>query len=194
MRRILCLLVLSSVIPSTLVLAQERPRTGIVMGYPASFGLLWHANDRVAIRPEVAFTRTSTGGENSQAILGSSTLMETSTSFWSTSAGVSGLFYMTPADALQTYVSPRFLYGRTNSHSSTAGTAGDVTVTGSTYFASGSFGAEYLLGRRFAVFGEIGVGLTRTNLTSDVGSIHEDSHSTSIATRSGVGVVFYLNR
>ena len=40
--------------------AQEKGTVGLTMGYPASVGLLWHATERVAIRPAVTVSRTST--------------------------------------------------------------------------------------------------------------------------------------
>ena len=39
--------------------AQEKGKTGVTLGYPASIGLLWHVTDRIAIRPEFSFAFTS---------------------------------------------------------------------------------------------------------------------------------------
>ena len=36
--------------------AQDGGKAGITMGYPASIGILWHAGDRVAIRPEFSIS------------------------------------------------------------------------------------------------------------------------------------------
>jgi len=40
--------------------AQDTPRIGLVMGYPAQVGVLWTVAARLAIRPEVNWTRTTT--------------------------------------------------------------------------------------------------------------------------------------
>ena len=34
--------------------AQGAGKTGVTMGYPASIGVIWHASDKVAIRPELS--------------------------------------------------------------------------------------------------------------------------------------------
>jgi hypothetical protein len=68
-----------------------------------------------------------------------------------------------------------------------------------THFISGSFGAQYALGRRFSVFGEIGLGYTRTSVDNEPTSSVSPGASTGsaatshgIAARSGAGVVFYF--
>ena len=42
--------VLTAAAPA-LVCAQDTHKVGITMGYPASVGLLWHASNKMAIRP-----------------------------------------------------------------------------------------------------------------------------------------------
>ena len=32
--------------------AQEKGNVGITMGFPASVGLLWHATEKIAVRPD----------------------------------------------------------------------------------------------------------------------------------------------
>ncbi|HZR23016.1 MAG TPA: hypothetical protein VFA59_05460, partial [Vicinamibacterales bacterium] len=39
--------------------AQQEPKIGLVMGYPAQVGVLWNASDRIALRPEFGFTHDS---------------------------------------------------------------------------------------------------------------------------------------
>jgi hypothetical protein len=160
--------------------AQEKGQVGITMGYPAAVGVLWHVSGRVAIRPEFSFTRN----ENS-----SSGILSSGTTFWSLGTGVSALFYTPVRDNLRTYVSPRLSYSRTRGDS-------DITRSTSTsYSFAGSFGAQYSLGRRFGVFGEVGFaygrseGSTATELLTQT---RVTSHSDSIGTRSGAGVVLYF--
>jgi hypothetical protein len=58
------------------------------------------------------------------------------------------------------------------------------------------FGAHYLLGRRFAAFGEVGFGYSRQtgSVTGTVGSteVRTTSRANSVGTRTGVGVVLYF--
>src|SRR5262249_41500321 len=38
--------------------AQDTPRFGIVMGYPAEVGILWNVSSRVAVRPEINWSKS----------------------------------------------------------------------------------------------------------------------------------------
>jgi hypothetical protein len=184
--------------------AQDEDRVGVTMGYPASFGVLWRVSDRVAIRPEVTF---STGNSTSTSVItivsggpgGSTTTSVTtqsvndSTTF---TVGASGLFYIARWDALRTYLSPRSAYGRGTTTSFTSSTQAvspqpSVEFTNTSYLASGSFGAEYALGRRFAVFGEIGVAYTRLTTTSAQPGAGNTTGYT-VASRSGAGVIVFF--
>src|SRR2546430_13392771 len=131
-------------------------------------------------------------------------------------AGISAVFYMGRWDALLTYVSPRFAYSRASTSASTSGSTliGQSTSnsTFSSYLTSGAFGAQYALGRRFGLFGEVGVSYSRTStalsstfttgLTTFVNgvvtqstraqTISSSSHSSTIATRSGAGVIIFF--
>jgi hypothetical protein len=128
-------------------------------------------------------------------------------------AGISALFYIHRWEGLRTYVSPRFSYQRISSSASTSGNTSTSDSTTSTYLASGSFGAQYALGRHFGLFGEVGLGYTSTRtalsstLTIGVASgivngvvtqttrlqtVQSSSTSNGIATRSGAGVIFYF--
>jgi hypothetical protein len=164
---------------SGLARAQDPPKTGIVIGYPTTVGILWHAGDKVAIRPEFAIS-----GSNSD--VGGSSFV-THVSGWGVGVGVSALFYLHTDDHLRTYFVPRFAYTHTsNSTENSSVTASKTSVTSHTYGGSGSFGAEYGLGNRFAVFGELGFEVSHhsgPNTTSTVGE--------NWGTRGGVGVVFY---
>lgn len=185
--------------------AQDDPRVGITMGYPASIGVVWHATDGIALRPEVGVSRSS--GEftaTSSISFGGSTITTTSLSSnenWQVAVGLSALFYLSRHDALRTYVSPRWAYTRTSSTSSTSPSSlsspspGVSSSTGSGNFVSGSFGAQYALARRFSLFGEIGLGFSRTVTSPAFGSLAvttTDSISRTFSTRSGAGVILYF--
>jgi len=187
--------------------AQDTPKVGLTMGYPASAGLLWRIGERVALRPEVSLSHVS--GDTSAPDLTIPTPLSTDSTN-SLGAGVSALLYVGPRDALSTYISPRFSYARTSTSAASGTSTSDSTVCA--YEVTGSFGAQYLLGRRFGVFGELGVGYTRTStdITSVVTittgtlangvvsqstraqALASGSHSNAISTRSGVGLIFFF--
>ncbi len=169
--------------------AHAQDRVGITMGYPASVGVLVRVTDNVAVRPELTFSQGSS--TSTQAVLPGVANSQTTLDTSGVSVGASALVYVRRWDSLRAYVSPRFAY----SHNSTTvgGAGGNVTglsddVSGSNYTVTGSFGAEYALGARFAVFGEIGYGYTHGN-QSTVG-LTQTTNST--ATRSGAGIIFFF--
>ncbi len=161
--------------------AQDSPRVGITMGYPASFGVLWHVSDRVALRPELSFALSDSSSES---------IVDDQTNFWSLGTGISVLFYSSISDNLRTYVAPRFSYGRTS---------GDTNNTDSTtdsYMYGGTFGAQYSLSRRFAAFGEVGVNYSHQSSTviSTIGPVTNTitSHGNAFGIRTAVGVILYF--
>ena len=167
-------LVLIVALVPTAASAQDTPKVGLTMGYPAAVGLIWQLADRVALRPEVTLTKQS--DESTQNDLAGSAPL-TSSDSTAASVAIGALFYVASFDlpagapakagALRAYVSPRFSYSRSSSSSSTPSStiAGPSTSdsTISAYQTSGSFGAQYTLGRRFGVFGEAGLAYVRTN-------------------------------
>ena len=78
--------------------AQDSPKVGLVMGYPAAISVVWHASDQIAIRPEITFAASS----SSTTALG----LDLESDQFSVSPGVSALFYLAKWDAVRTYVSP----------------------------------------------------------------------------------------
>jgi Outer membrane protein beta-barrel domain len=173
--------VVLSLISAVAAEAQETGQAGLTMGYPGSIGFLWHPTDRVGIRPEISFGLSS--GD-----LGTSLF---SSDAWNLGLGVTGIFYLGRWDNLRTYVSPRFSFSRARSLSQSDNPfLPDSEVTTSTYSATGSFGAQYSISRKFSVYGEAGFGYTRGTLSGsplDLESTHE-----TWGTHSGVGVVFYF--
>lgn len=159
----------------------QEPKAGITMGYPASVGLLWHISDRVALRPELSFTHSDSSSES---------LINDESNFWSLGTGVSVLFYSPVTDNLRTYLAPRFSYARTTGDTNTTESTTDV------YSIAGMFGAQYSLGRRFAAFGEVGLGYSRQSGSSmtTIGPVttRVTNHGNAVATRTGAGVILYF--
>jgi len=190
--------------------AQDSGRFGVTMGYPASIGFLWHATSSIALRPEVAWTRTTNDVTSTVTFTtvtfpaGTTTTTTTTTTSsndgWQTSVGASALFYLPKREALRMYLSPRVLYTRTSSTTtstspsafgvpSRAPTTTETTSRG--YFVGGSFGAQYALSARFALYGEVGLGATKartTNATLERTTLN----AWTVATRSGVGAIVYF--
>lgn len=153
--------------------AQDTGKVGVTMAFPASLGVIFHATDTVAIRPEFSFARNTTEGS-----------VETNT--WTLGTGVSALFYLHNYDHVRTYVSPRYGYSHASASASSSSIA-DTTVT--SWSVTGSFGTEYAPTPKFSVFGEIGVGYTRQSTTPGIGGFNLKGASTAM--RAGVGIIFY---
>jgi len=161
--------------------AQDK-KVGLTMGYPSAIGVVWHISDRVALRPELSLA----GGSAETTAAGFSSESDTT----AIGTGISALFYLNTADKLRTYLSPRFTYG----HSTTEQDFSSITnstakATTNNAGGQGSFGAQYYVSNRFALFGELGVGFshteTKSNLTPTKGT------SWAWGTRSAVGIIFY---
>jgi hypothetical protein len=172
--RILSLAVSCGVLAVSAASAQEHGNVGITIGYPAAVGVVWHASDAVAIRPDFRISGSSTDPSG--------------TNGWSLGTGVSALFYLGSTDNVRTYVSPRLDYQR-NSTTITA-LAIEQTRTSHAWGVAGSFGAEYTPNRRFGVFGEIGFGYSRLKLDA-LSPIVSATTAHGWGTRAGVGVIFY---
>jgi hypothetical protein len=162
--------------------AQEQHTVGITMGYPASIGLLWRLNDKVAIRPELSITGSDSGSSGSSFV--------TDTSSWALGTGVSALFYLHKYDNLRTYVVPRFTYNRNSNTSTSSGfTTAETTTTNTSAGFAGSFGAQYSLGDRFGVFGEVGFGFNHSTAKSSFSGTTLSGNTWG--SRTGVGIIFY---
>jgi hypothetical protein len=184
MRRIVfpILLSLLAVLPRHAA-AQDAGDAGITMGYPASVGVVWHATDRVAVRPEFSFSHVS--GESDNEVF---TLSNTATSF---ATGVSVLFYVREWDKLRTYVAPRYSFSRTSSETESSPPVSVANETRSTsHSITGLFGVQYSIHDRFSVFGEVGFGFSHGTGESNLSET--SASSSTLSTRTGVGVVFYF--
>ena len=191
--------------------AQDAPRFGVVMGYPAAVGLLWNVSSRVAVRPEINWSRSAsetTTTTDPIVFTGTIVVPTTFTSTtkadgWQVGVGISGLLYLSKGDALRTYVSPRFTYTRSSTtiDSGVRSTllpvpSGPVTTVITNYGAAGSLGAQYALAKRFGVFGELGLGYTHTGdqTPSPVSFLNSSTSGWTLALRSGVGVILFFGK
>lgn len=166
--------------------AQEPGKAGAVLGIPGSFGIIWHATEKVAVRPDFSFTRTTLD-------------TPVSSSAWSFGTNVSVLLYLRKYDNVRTYVSPRFSYARTSStvsvSSATQAVLTEQTTTTSTSGGAGLFGAQYSPSARFSVFGEAGLSFSHrsteplvNNATTSTGKLTGNGWGTT----GNVGVIFYF--
>ena len=148
------------------------------MALPASVGFIWHASDRIAVRPEISFGFSSTETETPVGDI----------EFDSSSVGIAAsvLFYTGGTDTVRTYLSPRFEYARV----SLADDDDDQSDDGISL--SGSFGAQYNPVPRFSVFGEVGLEYVRANSSFGTGVATFETRSSAIGTRSAVGVILYF--
>ena len=182
--------------------AQNAPKVGLSMGYPASVSVVWHVTDGVALRPEISVSKSTSEFVGSSITFSSggipvTTTTTTTTDTWQTSAGLSALFYLSKHDALRTYLSPRWAYTRVSSSPSSSNSAASAVVgtSGHANFVSGSFGAQYAIGNRFSAFGEVGLAFTRNvsqPLTNSSLLTIGGSTSTNLSTRSGAGIILYF--
>ena len=153
------------------------------MGYPASVGLIWHVTDNVAVRPEVSFALGSSETH--------SDIFDTEGDSSTFGTGVAALFSLREWDQVRAYAGPRFTYGRTTSNSETL-LDGVMELRSTTYELAGLFGVQYTPHRRFAVFGEFGVGYTSRETNSDSSTLVLESRSWG--TQTGAGIIFYFGR
>jgi hypothetical protein len=206
--------VLAVLIPAV-VHAQDRPKVGLTAGYPSAIGVILNLTDGVALRPEISLSHVS-GDSGGGSVLGTPSPSSVSDGT-GVGVGLSALFYLHGKDSFRPYLSPKFSYARTSTSSSTPSIdtfSGPSTSEGtsSAYTASGSFGAEYSINRRFAVFGELGASYSRsTNSSTSTFTILATSivngritqteqsqlvtssgHSNTVGTRTAVGVIVYF--
>src|SRR5262245_4517628 len=139
LRRLACLVTVLSLLFVPSVMAQEKGRVGITMGYPATIGFTWHVTDTVAFRPDISFTHSHSDRGDSPTESDTTTI----------GTGVAALFYFAAKDNVRPYFSPRVSYSH-GSGSSTSGTL-EASSHGNAWTTSGSFGAQYSPNRRFSV-------------------------------------------
>ena len=124
-------------------------------------------SDRWSFRPDASLTKTAF------RIAGTTSRITVE------SVGLSALYSLSRAEALETYVAPRAAISRTVFND---GSHNDTWIFDALY------GARWSLGARFGVFGEGGVRFTTVRPPSSGGS----NSSSSISLRSHLGVTLRL--
>ena len=166
--------------------AQDSGKVGITMGYPAAVGIIWHLGDKVALRPELTFSGSSSETDRAGNVI------DIESDGWAFGTGISALFYLHQYDRVRTYFSPRFTYTKIKTTSSSSNGVFDSSSTGraSTYGIAGNFGAEGRIADKFSAFGEVGFGYDHTTTSSSSSSTRTTGNTWG--TRAGVGVIFYF--
>jgi hypothetical protein len=174
---------------STPALAQDAPRVGVTMAYPASVGAWVQLSERIALRPDLSFSWSSYETNISDA-LGQ---REYASDYLSTSFGVSAIVTIAQWDALRAYVAPRVSYTRITQNSPTVSFAPvgsppvieqheDVTDG---FDVGATFGAYYPLHDRLRVFGEVGAMYLSQSGEREDGRVSQKA----FANRTSVGLV-----
>lgn len=175
---------------------QEAGDVGVTMGYPGAIGVVWHVTDGLALRPDVTLTRTSSESRTtSSSIFEGQSLSSSNTSEgWGSAVGLSALVNVRTIDRLRLYLSPRVAYSHSTSENETGltGALSAFTATTTGIIASGSFGTQYNVHDRFAIFGEVGLQYTTLTTESDFPGSSNQTDSTTFGLRSAVGVTFYF--
>lgn len=175
--------------------AQEAGDVGVTMGYPGALGVVWHVTDGIAVRPDIALSRSTSESTTTVSGAFAGGLSSTSTSDgWGTTVGVSVLLNVRTIDRLRLYLAPRLAYARStaDNESGLSGALTGFTAETTGVLASGSFGSQFNLHDRFAVFGELGLQYTTQTTTSDFPGSRTEAEGTTFGLRSAVGVTFYF--
>lgn len=176
--------------------AQTAGDVGVTMGYPGALGVIWHVTDGIAVRPDIALSRsTSESTTTASGLFGGSSLSSSSTSEgWGTTVGVSVLVNLRTIDRLRLYLVPRLAYARStaDNESGLSGALSGFTAKTTGVLASGAFGSQFNLHDRFAVFGELGLQYSTQTTTSDFPGSRTEAEGTAFGLRSAVGVTFYF--
>jgi hypothetical protein len=157
--------------------AQETAHVGLMAAFPSAVGVVWQPTTLFAVKSDFTFSQS-----------GTDTFESSSTSV---GVGIGPVFYLRKWDNLRAYLSPRFGYQRFSFTTSASSFSSPLT---NNYSGSGSFGAEYLLHRHFAVFGETGLVYSRSRnvSSSTIAGPALGSGSYSWGTRTGVGTILYF--
>ena len=180
--------------------AQEKGRLGISMGYPASVGVLWHATERIAIRPSVSFDHSSAEFAVRTPVLGNIGAITTTSMTESNTVGlrVDALFSVGTWDNVRAYVAPGYGYEwsdfNTTNSTVVTGFPGlsnnreTLDREGHGHEVRGTFGARYTPHPRFGVFGEVGL----RYFNGQTGLGEASSTLKVVETTAGAGVIFYF--
>jgi len=180
--------VLLGVIAAAPATAQEAGDVGLTMGYPAAVGVVWHITDAIALRPDVTVSTSSTESTSTTSGFGGgATLVSTTTSTsWTTSVGLSALFYLKTIDRVRLYLAPRAAYLRTTIDiDDDQPLAGTFDNESDGFVAAGAFGAQFNAH-------ELGLQYTSQTSTSAFALTRNRSENRTAGLRSAVGVTLYF--
>ena len=156
------------VLGTTVGEAQADRHFGITVGHPSAVGLLWQAGNHLALRSDLAFSRSTSGVP--------------SVTSWSVTSGLSALLVVAKLDSLRAYFVPRLSYrfiGSTGSPWSKS------------YNLDGGFGLQHDLARRLTVFAEAGLRYASApqRVIEPNGEVLTVGHSSTLGTMAGVGLM-----
>ena len=162
--------------------AQDEPKAGLIVTAPTAVGFIWHASDRLAVRPDFSFALSNTDSSTGT----------TDTSATVTSFGVSVLFFLARRDDLGIYVTPRFSWSHSNTEIESSGSLLEAETSGNAVSFGGGVGGLYRFGRRFGVFGEAGLIYTDQHSEGESSLSSFESDGSSFGVRTVVGVALYF--
>lgn len=192
---VLLWLVMALSVTASPAAGQEAGDVGVTMGYPGAVGLVWHVTDGLAVRPDVSVTRNTSESRTDSSLFAGQNLSSTTTSDgWGSTVGVSALVNVRTIERLRLYLTPRVAYTHSTAEneSGLTGALSAFTTTTRGFIASGSFGTQYNVHDRFALFGELGLQYTALTTESDFPGSRSETDSTTFGLRSAVGVTFYF--
>jgi hypothetical protein len=198
----------------------QQKKIGLVVGYPATVGVLWNITDRVALRADgsvqwssyVLGTPLFTEEFPDQVFPGltasflTSASISTETKSINTGIGLSAQITLSRADRFATYLSPRMSLGITHSTTRTEYDLSGMVVplpgfrfepqessgTSTSPTASLLGGAMVSVHDRFTVFAEAGFGYSWSGSLAPGSDLDRDSRSHTLYLRSGIGAVIYF--
>jgi hypothetical protein len=189
----LALATMVAVVMAAPAAAQDAGSVGLTMGYPAAVGVVWHITERIALRPDVTLSTSTTESTSTIDSIFVPQVSTTTSTSWSTAVGLSALLYLNSTDQLRFYVAPRAAYLRTSidiDDDQPLASAFDNTSTG--FVAAGAFGVQYNAHDRFAIFGELGAQYTSQSSTSEFLTSRTRGEVRTAGLRSAVGVTLYF--
>lgn len=185
--RLIALAVALTATSALVAAAQERGDVGISMGYPSSVAVIWHATERVAIRPQISFVWSSSESDT-DSLFGAD---ESSNDSFGTGIGVDGLFTLREDDRLRTYAGGGFKYVR-SSYTFELPTGLERDGSNDGLELSGFFGAQYAVGERFSVFGEVGLAYASSSAEFGFADSLSEVRNRAFGTRTTAGVTLYF--
>lgn len=190
--------------------AQDERRVGLVMGFPASVGVLWQMSDRLALRADGTYNWSNATIEGVDDSLSTSpspipafeiSITQESSS-QSGSIGVSLLFDLHRQDQFRIYLAPRVGWAVAHTESTLTIDVSPIQIfpgvpprdntnreseTAYSPTFGASIGASTRVGNRFGVFGEAGFSYNQTTTEEILQATRR-----SFGIRAGVGAILFF--